>query len=114
MALYRWISTKVSSWELESSLETVLKNTGLAVDSEISNEYQLLAKDAEDSSIPYSQRVNVIVSWNDRLRGEIQIEVRSSEPLLRKGTRCELIANTIREAMPPSHHEASHAINNNQ
>jgi hypothetical protein len=72
-----------------------LRQLGLVVDPLVSSDSQLLAKDDPARSIPLAQRVTVVASWNCQLSRECQLEVRSSEPQLRHGTRCQQIAEQL-------------------
>ena len=40
--------------------------------------------------------MSVLVTWCNRGTHEVQIEVRSDEPMLRSGTGCEQIAQQLR------------------
>lgn len=44
-------------------------------------------------------RVSVLVTWSDRRAREVQIEVRSDEPMLRTGTSCEQVAEQLRQLL---------------
>jgi len=48
--------------------------------------------------------VTVLATWSEKSNHEIQIEVRSDEPLLRSGTRCETLAAALKHALkaPPA------------
>lgn len=96
MALFSWI-TRLNSDALTDALQYPLQQMGLVVDSQVSSERQLLAKDDPARTIPLAQRVTVVASWNCQRTRECQLEVRSSEPQLRQGTRCQQIAEQLRQ-----------------
>ncbi len=96
MALFSWI-TSLNSDALTDSLELPLRQLGLVVDPLVSSDSQLLAKDDPSRPIPLAQRVTVVASWNCLRTRECQLEVRSSEPQLRQGTRCQQIAEQLQE-----------------
>jgi hypothetical protein len=96
MALYRWIA-KAQSSDLSQWAEVILGSTAISIDRDVSTNQQIFARDPSDASIPIDERVSVILSWNDIKQGEAQIEVRSNEPLLKAGTRCELIAKALQQ-----------------
>lgn len=94
MALFSWI-TSLNSDALNEALERPLQQLGLVIDPQVSSASQLLAKDDPSQSIPLAQRVTVVASWNCQRSRECQLEVRSSEPQLRQGTRCQQIAEQL-------------------
>jgi hypothetical protein len=94
MALFSWI-TSLNSDALSDTLEHPLRQLGLVVDPLVSSDSQLLAKDDPSLPIPLAQRVTVVASWNCQRSRECQLEVRSSEPQLRQGTRCQQIAEQL-------------------
>ncbi len=96
MALFSWI-TSLNSDALTDALELPLRQLGLVVDPLVSSDSQLLAKDDPSRPIPLAQRVTVVASWNCLRTRECQLEVRSSEPQLRQGTRCQQIAEQLQE-----------------
>jgi hypothetical protein len=97
----------------------------LVISKEISNGYQLYASDRLGAELKPESQVKVLVSWASRNPQELQVEVRSHEPLLRSGTRCEHIAIALKRLLPPrsttmnnvqpAHHELREPlpINNN-
>ena len=96
MALFSWI-TSLNSDALTDALELPLRQLGLVVDPLVSSDSQLLAKDDPSRPIPRAQRVTGVASWNSQRTRECQLEVRSSEPQLRQGTRCQQIAEQLQE-----------------
>ena len=96
MALFSWI-TSLNSDALTEALEHPLRQLGLVVDPQVSSDSQLLAKDDPARTIPLAQRVTVVASWNCQRTRECQLEVRSSEPQLRQGTRCQQIAEQLQQ-----------------
>ncbi len=101
MALYTWLSTTPRT-PLLSTFSAVFDELGLVVLQDASGEQQLYAEESLGRGLPHSSKVNVLVSWTSASRSECQIEVRSSEPMLKKGTRCEQIANALRDVAPVS------------
>jgi len=97
MALFAWI-TCLRSEALTEALSQPLQQLGLVVDPAVSSATQVLAQDDPASGIPLAQRVTVVASWNCRRSGECLLEVRSSEPQLRQGTRCQRIAEQLQSA----------------
>jgi hypothetical protein len=96
MALFSWI-TSVDSDALLEALAEPLQQLGLVVDPSVSNATQVLACDRPNCGLPMAQRVTVLASWNCSRSREAQLEVRSSEPQLRQGTRCQQIAEQLQQ-----------------
>ena len=99
MALFSWI-TCVDSDALLDALAEPLQQLGLVIDPQVSNPSQVLATDHPNCDLPMAQRVTVMASWNCSRSREAQLEVRSSEPQLRSGTRCQQIAEQLQRANP--------------
>lgn len=99
MALFSWI-TSVDSDVLIEVLAEPLQQLGLVVDPHVSSPNQVLAADRPDCGLPMAQRVTVVASWNCSRSREAQLEVRSSEPQLRQGTRCQQIAEQLQLHQP--------------
>jgi hypothetical protein len=97
MALFSWIAS-VDSDVLLDVLAEPLNQLGLAIDPHVSNASQVLAADKPNCGLPMAQRVTVLASWNCSRSREAQLEVRSSEPQLRHGTRCQQIAEQLQQA----------------
>ena len=68
------------------------------IDPSVSSASQVLAADRPNCGLPMAQRVTVLASWNCSRSREAQLEVRSSEPQLRQGTRCQRIAEELQRA----------------
>ena len=96
MALFSWI-TSVESDALLDSLADPLHQLGLVVDASVSSASQVLAADDPNCGLPVAQRVTVLASWNCTRSRECQLEVRSSEPQLKPGTRCQQIAERLQQ-----------------
>ena len=94
MALFAWI-TNLDNDLLAEALQHPLRSLGLVVDKDVSTATQLLARDCPTAAIPMAQRVTVLASWNCQRSRECQLEVRSAEPQLRHGTRCQQIAEQL-------------------
>ena len=97
MALVSWI-TRVDGDGLLDALADSLQQLGLVVDGSVSTPSQVLAADAPNCGLPMDQRVTVLASWNCSRSRECQLEVRSSEPQLRRDTRCQQIARQLQQA----------------
>ena len=97
MALFSWIAS-VDSDALLDALAEPLQQLGLVVDPSVSSANQVLACDRTNCGLPMAQRVTVLASWNCSRSREAQLEVRSSEPQLRQGTRCQQIAEQLQQA----------------
>ncbi len=101
MALYTWLSS-TSGDCLESLFEPVFRELGLEIMREASGDNQIYAEDSYVKGMPHSSRVNVLVSWTSAEKSQFQIEVRSSEAMLKRGTRCEQVAVALRDFAPSS------------
>mgnify|MGYP006292689527 CR=1 FL=1 len=97
MALFSWI-VNVENEALLDALAEPLQRLGLVVDPQVSSPSQVLATDRPDCGLPIAQRVTVLASWNCSRSREAQLEVRSSEPQLRPGTRCQQIAEQLQRS----------------
>ena len=97
VALFSWI-TSVESDALLDALAEPLHQLGLVIDPSVSSASQVLAADRPNCGLPMAQRVTVLASWNCSRSRETQLEVRSSEPQLRQGTRCQRIAEELQRA----------------
>ena len=97
MALFSWIAS-VDSDALLEPLAEPLQQLGLVIDPHVSNANQVLASDRPNCGLPMAQRITVLASWNCSRSREAQLEVRSSEPQLRAGTRCQQIAEQLQRA----------------
>ena len=100
MALFSWIAS-VDSDVLLDVLAEPLNQLELVIDPHVSNATQVLAVDRPDCGLPMAQRVTVLASWNCSRSRECQLEVRSSEPQLRQGTRCQQIAEQLQQRQQP-------------
>jgi len=101
MALFSWI-TSVDSDALLEALAEPIQQLGLVIDPHVSSANQVLASDRPNCGLPMAQRVTVLASWNCSRSREAQLEVRSSEPQLRTGTRCQQIAERLQAPNPGS------------
>jgi hypothetical protein len=100
MALFRWIVRHERS-ELLSRAQSAIDSVGLEIDNEFSNAVNILAREKEGSKVNANARATVTISPNGGELDEFQVEVRSSEPMLKKGTRCEHVANVLRVLLVP-------------
>jgi hypothetical protein len=76
---------------------------GFEVDQHISSQYQLYALDPATSKVEIDSRVSILITRCNKDSRDITIEVRSSEPMLRKNTRCELKAKALQAALERNH-----------
>ncbi len=100
MALYTWIS-QAPKGSLIDTFASLFRELGLEVSKEASSDQQIYAIEALGQSTYQAARVNVIVSWVCSSKSQYQVEVRSSEPMFKKDTRCETFAKALRSASPP-------------
>lgn len=100
MALFQWI-TQADRRVLEASLERCLVEFGIEIDCENSTQALVYASDKAGSNSLRRPRVSVIAAPCNGARDEFAVEVRSDEPMLRRGTRCEQVASALREHVPP-------------
>ena len=100
MALFQWIATKQSGQEL-GSLQHSLENLGLIVDQEFCNQSRIDARENDAACSCMNSRVTVMIFANRGTGQGYQVEVRSSEPMLKRGTRCESIAKELMTIIPP-------------
>lgn len=98
MAFFKWLST-IDGDCVTSALQPLIADLGLVLDAELCHQAQLYALEPIQQGIHHQERVTVLATWSDRHCGEVQIEVRSGEPLLRPTTRCEQIASGLRQRM---------------
>lgn len=99
MALVKWLS-KVSEPDLTAVIEAALTECELEIDRSVSSSSQVYAADPSSRPLREGPRVSVLISWTDQRNHEAQVEVRSDEPMLSRGTRCEAIASHIRSRLP--------------
>jgi hypothetical protein len=100
MAVFKWMS-RYPSYNQHSELQNVIENLGLAINDEISNPSQLFATNPNSARLKANTRITVLATWIDRNNHDLQVEVRSDEPMLRSGTRCEQIAKALQQSLPP-------------
>ncbi|KGG14182.1 MULTISPECIES: hypothetical protein [Prochlorococcus] len=99
MAYFQYFS-EVASDCLMGSLQNVLEEVGLRISTEFSTHAQIFAQESV-GSLGYKSKVNVLISWSDKRKRECSVEVRSDEPYLKRGTRCENITGQLRKLLPP-------------
>ncbi len=83
------------------SLAASVESLGLALDPDCSNHAQIYLRDQHGAAPSMASRVTVLVSLVDQRNNHVQWEVRSSEPMLTRGTRCESVAAAIQQLYPP-------------
>ncbi len=102
MAYFQYLS-QIDSDCLLSSFQHLLEEAGLSISEEFSSHAQIFAEDNNEKS--YHSKVKVLISWSDKNLRQCSIEVRSDEPLLKRGTSCERLTSQLRNLIPP--HETS-------
>ena len=100
MALYQWISC-LEHEKLVPRLFESIQETGLEIDPEYSSEHFIYARERDGHHCAWTSRVNILVSQTTGDQDEYLIEVRSSEPMLKKATRCEQVATKVKTLIPP-------------
>ena len=100
MALYQWI-TKTERDRLEERIHKCLDGTGLEIDPEFSNGKIIYARDGDGCKHALNARVTIIITSINSTANEYVVEIRSSEPMLKNGTRCEQISGRIKTVVPP-------------
>jgi hypothetical protein len=99
LALFQWIAVSERQ-DLLDRLTSAAIRLNLEIDQEFSNSVTIYARDKTGVSTPANARVTVIISPNNGTRDEFQVEVRSSELMLKRGTRCEQIATDLMAVIP--------------
>ena len=98
MALFKYLLPISSDTELKS-FNSVIEELGFDIDQSISSEYQLFAKDPATSKVEWESIVSILIARCNKDSCDVFIEVRSSEPTLKKNTRCELKAKELKVAL---------------
>ena len=99
MAYFRYLSHTDNDCLL-SAFTHLLEDAGLNVCSECSNKSQIFAEEITSNG-DYKSKVKVLISWSNKQLKQCFVEVRSDEPHLKNGTRCEEIANHLNTLIPP-------------
>lgn len=99
MAFFQYL-TEIQGDCLFSSFTQGLENAGLHVLQDLSSPAQIFAE-CQNIDINYKSKVNVLISWSDKLKRECSVEIRSDEPYLRRDTRCEKVHTQLRKFIPP-------------
>jgi hypothetical protein len=102
LALFKWLVPIAPSTDLKS-FDPLVVALGLEIDQSISSQYQRYASDPSTQKVEYSQRVSILITRCNKDSSDVTIEVRSSEPMLRKNTRCELKAKELQAALERNH-----------
>ena len=102
MALFKWLIPISPNTELKS-FDAVIEALGFEIDQSISSQYQLYATDPAISKVEIDSRVSILITRCNKDSCDFTIEVRSSEPMLRKNTRCELKAKELQAALERNH-----------
>jgi hypothetical protein len=98
VALFKWLLPISPNTDLQS-LDAVVESLGFEIDQSISSKYQLYATDPATSKVEYSSRVSILITRCNKDSRDFTVEVRSSEPMLRKNTRCEQKAKELQAAL---------------
>jgi len=85
---------------LLTCFKSLLENAGFFVSDEFSSAVQVFAENQSDQA-DYKTKVKVLISWSDKTDRVFSVEVRSDEPLLKRDTSCEKVANKLRVLIPP-------------
>lgn len=109
MALFQWI-VEADHTDLLARMNFLVDCLGLQIDQEYSSGVMIFARDKERARLPLPARVTVIISANNGSDNEFQVEVRSSEPMLRSETRCELIAAELQKALSLAEWKNAHPV----
>ena len=99
MAYFRYLS-QIDNDCLQSTFNNLLEAAGLSICQEFSTKSQILAEEINSKGY-YKSKVKVIISWSNKQLRQCFIEVRSDEPHLKNGTRCEKIAKHLNTLIPP-------------
>lgn len=100
MALFQWI-TELHPEAWPAGLFDALAGLSLVVDDQVSNDLQIYARRYRSEQSPSTELVTVLIMRSSMISREYQFEVRSSEPLLRRGTSCEQVALKLQQMFPP-------------
>ena len=96
MAIVQWLE-RIEAPSLSETFAPLVQELQLEYLASVSSDSQLYATTPPAKvSRANSPRVSVLVMWTDRRGQEVQIEVRSDEPMLRPRTHCEHIAEKLR------------------
>ncbi len=100
MAAFSWTSFS-NSKSLLGIFDASLRELGLDVVQKFSSQKQVYAETSpsRDLSKPL---VKVIISLLSSSKSQLQVEVRSSESILLRSTRCEEIAISLKKIVPPN------------
>jgi len=102
LALFKWLLPIAPSTDLKS-FDPLVEALGFEIDQSISSQYQRYASDPSTQKVEHSSRVSILIMRCNKDSSDITIEVRSSEPMLRKNTRCELKAKELQTALERKH-----------
>jgi len=99
VAVFQWFE-KLHQSSIAEAFCPLVEALGLDTVSAVSSDVQLYAA-TPLAHVSRLQRpmVTVLVTWADRRAREVQIEVRSDEPMLRSGTHCEQVAQYLRQLL---------------
>ena len=100
MATYEWVAS-VENSDMRSALSNCLAGIGFQIDNDWTTDKQLFAVCTPDAELGYKSCIKLITSWTNEQKCLLKIEVRSDEPALRSGTRCEHKAKMLMNFLPP-------------
>tara|TARA_B100000700_G_C14253805_1_gene493839 strand:+ start:133 stop:396 length:264 start_codon:yes stop_codon:yes gene_type:complete len=83
------------------SFSSTLEELGLTILKEVSTSAEIYASELPPRDKFRSSLVNVTISWASPERKMCQVQVRSSEPMLKRNTRCEQFSIALKKYLPP-------------
>jgi len=99
VARFQWIAASKRQDPLRD-FDGAIEQLGLVIDPELSSSVSIYAREQVGAKTLANARVTVIISTTTGPKDEFPIEVRSSEPMLKRGTRCEQIATELQAIFP--------------
>jgi hypothetical protein len=99
MAVFSWICD-LRGHSLQDRVQPVLEGLQLRLDPDFCNHDQLYALDNGPQPEHAAAGVRVLATWTTPERCHCLVEVRSGEPQLRPGTRCQQLAEGLRQQLP--------------
>ncbi len=100
MAIYSW-RTSIDKGTLHEAFSSALQTVGLEVCDTALGDKQLFAIENSKHWHGRTSNVNVLVFRINNQSTHCEIEVRSSEPMLKRNTRCEELAQKLKLLSPP-------------
>ena len=100
MAVYHW-KTEPNGGCLMQCFSSKLEKLGLLILKEVSTSAEIYAREYPPKNHFRSSLVEVMIRWDSPERKMCEIQVRSSEPMLKSNTRCEEFTIALKEYIPP-------------